>query len=317
MRSLFGKGIRGLFSGCVSAVLLLVVGVALGLCVALPSGVALAQENANAATTTAAGVSAPSTASSPPAGVNQAGSAENRQITRTTTRWLGGYLIAEGQAVAPQNAYSEAQGQVLARLGAKVDAERALAEMLYGVVVDSNTTVVNLMANDVVRTRVSGLIKNAQPVEGSESWDGKVYRVKLRLWVPTLMEDLGIETFRPAGTATRESPYSGLIIDARGKNLTPQLFVTIVDEKGNVVYDVSQVYHDVAVQMGMAEFRDGVSNITGFGRAGDHPLIVKAAATRGKYNSEIVVSNADAAKIRELFSDTRAFAEARVVVLMD
>ena len=65
----------------------------------------------------------------------------------------------------------------LARLtterAATVDAQRKLAEKIYGVVIDSNTTVENfIVKNDTIRQTVSGVVQGAETVETTYYSDG-------------------------------------------------------------------------------------------------------------------------------------------------
>src|SRR5690606_31720748 len=75
--------------------------------------------------------------------------------------WGEGEVKATGQAVPPTNATTQGQKQLLARRGAVLDAQRNLLETLSGVYVAADSTMVNFMASDVVRTQVQGVVQGA------------------------------------------------------------------------------------------------------------------------------------------------------------
>src|SRR5690606_13531997 len=100
---------------------------------------------------------------------------------RARSDWGRGELVATGQAVPRTTATPPGQKQLLARRGAVLDAQRNLLEALEGVQVSSDSTMVNFMANDVVRTQVEGAVLAA--VVTSESWDptSEIYTVEMTI----------------------------------------------------------------------------------------------------------------------------------------
>ncbi|MFW5992224.1 MAG: hypothetical protein ACOCQN_03440 [Halanaerobiaceae bacterium] len=99
---------------------------------------------------------------------------------KTDINWHKGYVEAVGMAVAPDNVSSEAQGIVLAREGAIVDARSKLLEFVKGVHIDKNTTVANMMANVKINQDIEGFIKGTYVVDDSEKWQEDIYSVRMR-----------------------------------------------------------------------------------------------------------------------------------------
>lgn len=112
---------------------------------------------------------------------------------KTQVNWEKGAdseVVAMGIGLPPQNAVG-AQGKVLARRAAVVDAQRNLVETINGVQVDAETTVENLMVtSDVVKTRVAGLIKGATIVSEQQNPDGS-YSVIMRVPIYGVSGSLG------------------------------------------------------------------------------------------------------------------------------
>lgn len=94
--------------------------------------------------------------------------------------WRAGFVEIEGYGVPAEQAQSAAQARLLAMRAAKSDCYRNMLEMVSGVKVDSQTTVKDMMvANDTIRTQVSGFIKGAQVIKADVLYDGS-YRVIMR-----------------------------------------------------------------------------------------------------------------------------------------
>ena len=97
------------------------------------------------------------------------------------TDWYGGTITVEGYGAPPVNAHSAAQARMLARRAAVVDAYRNLAEEVSGVNVDAETTVLNMETqSDVVKTKVSALVKGARIVSEEVQGDGS-YKVVMQI----------------------------------------------------------------------------------------------------------------------------------------
>lgn len=88
-------------------------------------------------------------------------------VTMAATDISSGKIVVEGIGGAGQ---SVSNGYT----AAKVDAYRLIAEEVYGVQIDSDTTVENsILTSDIIKTKVNGVIKGAKVV--SRSVDGNGY----------------------------------------------------------------------------------------------------------------------------------------------
>ncbi len=75
-------------------------------------------------------------------------------------------LTAVGLGVAPENTVSPAQAMALAKRAAIVDAYRQIGEKMYGIRVNAQDTVRDVMIkNSTVKTKVLAVIRNAEILE--------------------------------------------------------------------------------------------------------------------------------------------------------
>ena len=214
---------------------------------------------------------------------------------RGETDWGRQVVTVTGYGVAPTGTRA-AQARILARRAAIVDAYRYLAEYVQGVNVDAETTVEDAMTqSDVVKTKVSAVVKGAKIVPGSEKFtsDGG-YEVTLELPMFGATDSLAyavmerpeyIEPFpepepepiipsqpkphRP----TINGQYTGVIIDCTGFKVQPVMSPVIKNANGQKIYGHKNIDPDYVIAHGMVDY---VTSISKARRAGSNPLILKA-----------------------------------------
>lgn len=235
--------------------------------------------------------------------------------------WTQMYIEAKGNAVAAGNVSSPAQAKVTAREGAIKDAQRRLLEIIEGVRIDAKTTMVNFMANDLVKAWVHGRIKEYEIVPGSERWANGIYEVKLRVWISDICSAPAVcrstTTFLPPETPIKKSRYTGLVIDATSISLVPQVLIGIYDETGKLIYGAAKVFYQAVADRGLVKYFGVLEAAKGDPRVGDNPLVVKAIAAGGDFNTDIIVSVEDGQRIINELDGTDVFANAKVIVVID
>ena len=218
------------------------------------------------------------------------------------TDWNAGVIRATGMGVPTTGAVG-AQARMLARRAAVADAYRQLLELTEGVQVDAETTVEMMMVtSDVIRTKVSGLVKGAQIVEEKMSPDGG-YEVTMQIGMfgQNSLADAVIERptevipfpapqptmpSAPSVTITVSGGYTGVVVDCRGLNLNPVMSPVIKDASGNKLYGHKNLNPDYVIQHGMASYAHDMSMAS---RAGSNPLVIKAVSL-DDHNANPVVS---------------------------
>ena len=227
---------------------------------------------------------------------------------------------ADGFGLPPAYAVSEAQARLMARRAAIADAQRNLAEQIAGVQVDSETTVQNLqVASDVVKTRVSALLKGAKII--SESAEDGAYHVVMALplygvnnslasavlpqisrresfpaaiapepdeplYTPTQPETTTVTTI----TNRQSGTYTGVIIDCTGLGLRSAMSPVIKTTAGEPIYGYKNLDSKKVIKNGMAGYSNGFGgNVS---RAGSNPLVVKAVGVDHYFNPVVNVADA-------------------------
>lgn len=112
-------------------------------------------------------------------------------------------------------------------------------------------------------------------------------------------------------------PYTGLIIDAKGLNVTPSLgFNVMVSDSKEILYGVSSASRKKVIEKGgMAGYTTSVDKAKISPRVGNNPLVIKAVDTSGERNTDLFISKEDAARIYSENLKTSFLKDLRVVVV--
>jgi hypothetical protein len=111
--------------------------------------------------------------------------------------------------------------------------------------------------------------------------------------------------------------YTGMVVDARGVQARPAMLPRVFDEDGKEVYGSANVDREFAVKQGMSGYTHDLTAAQSNQRVTANPVIVRALKTSGPGKSDIIISNADAQKIRSLEADTAFMKQCRVMIVLD
>jgi hypothetical protein len=112
--------------------------------------------------------------------------------------------------------------------------------------------------------------------------------------------------------------YTGLIVDARGTGAKPFMVPSLIDEKGQEVFGTAYVSREFAVQHGLCRYmRSMPAQWSAFGRVAPKPLYVKGLRTHKPDSCKIVISNADASRLRGTSAHLEFLKQCRVIIVLD
>jgi hypothetical protein len=236
---------------------------------------------------------------------------------REAVDWQAGVVRCTGSGAA--NLQAAAGNAAVARIGAeraaKLDALRNCLEAVKGVQVTSDRTVGTAMAQDsALQGKVEGVVRGFRVVGKPRYFSDGGVEMDVEVPLQGALSDLVLPraTQSPAqGTAPEGT---GLLVDARGLEVSPALAPRILDEQGNELYGpgmLSEAARKAGGGAGYAKDPEVARKELGK-RLGDRPVTVKAVRARG---ADLFLSGADAAS---LAGKAPGFlAEGRVVIVTD
>jgi hypothetical protein len=217
---------------------------------------------------------------------------------------------------------------------AKNDARIKLLETVKQIKIDSKRRVGDVAANNkIIMIQIKDMVYNATENEKFRKYmsDGSVevlLQMNLRGGFTQLIlpgEIRQIERIKqikkeanPAGAVTDSvsEAYTGLLVDARSIELQPALVIKILDENLEEVFGPAFVSREFVVQHGMAAYYTDIAQAKSDPRVRHHPLTVKALRTDWPSRSDIVISNADASKLKSGSRHLQFLKESRVVIVL-
>lgn len=120
----------------------------------------------------------------------------------------------------------------------------------------------------------------------------------------------------PDAEPRSEAPHTGVVIDARGLALQPALLPRIVDESGQSLYAPEVVDVEAAVQQGYVAYAKAFDQAPAQARVGERPLVLRALRVAGDTRVDLVLSSAEAVRIRDYAATRRLVQQCRVLIIM-
>jgi hypothetical protein len=237
---------------------------------------------------------------------------------------------------------------------AKRVALRNLLETVLGMSLDSETTVQNyVVTNDVINTRVRGCVRGFTVIDTKYMSTGDV-EVTVEIPITGVLSDALLPQQMggapiiatgtalcpvcgqpwpagkpvPAGVTLIQSPgatpaqttggaYTGLVIDAKGLGIKPAMAPKLLDESDQEIYGSKYVDREWAVQIGMVGYDKDVNRARTNDRVTNNPLVVKGMRATGASKADIVISNADAAMVRNAAASQNFLDKCKVMFIVD
>jgi len=126
------------------------------------------------------------------------------------------------------------------------------------------------------------------------------------------LEQLMVHQTEPVKTVTSTDP-TGLVIDARGSNFIPSLHPRVREVKGGILYPLGNKKQEGRL---ISLFMNDLILAQNHPRVGEHPFVVKALRTYGKYRTEIVLGKDSAKTIQQMIKND-FLDHAEVIIVLD
>jgi hypothetical protein len=252
-----------------------------------------------------------------------------------TIDWARGVVEAIGiSAPVKKEAQKTPPNSPKALSEAKNKARINLLETVKRIKINSNRSVGDIAAkNKTIMVQIKDMVYDAAEVEEFRKYmsDGSVevlLKMNLRGGFTQLVlpeEIRQIESIKQikrganhAGDSTNSvsEAYTGLLVDARNIELQPALAFKILDENLQEVYGPAFVSREFVVQRGMAAYYNDIGSAQSDPRISEKPLTVKALRTDYPSRCDIVISNADASKLKSASQHLLFLKESRVVIVL-
>lgn len=237
--------------------------------------------------------------------------------------WTKYTITANGIGSFPSK--STANNPQIAFATAKRNAVIKIHQIVQSIRIDSFSTLqAQFHKNDVILSEIENLAKKARITEQKYL---SATTVKVTIELPILggfsqlilpLEIKQIESIKTIPPQKKETPiFTGLVVDATGITAKPAMVFKIVDETGQEVYGPAFVNRDSAVRQGMVGYVTDLAFAQKNQRVTYYPLVLKGLKTYFKAPSKVVISNADASKLKSTSEHLDFLRKGRVMIVID
>ncbi|HOX44711.1 MAG TPA: LPP20 family lipoprotein [Myxococcota bacterium] len=241
------------------------------------------------------------------------------KVEHGEVNWTERTITATGSGAPDLKAPNVAVARLGAERVAKLDALRNILEAVKGLQVSSDVTIENqIVTNEKMRTKIEGVARGFKVIRTKYYADGGVDLVVQMPLDGTLASSVltpGAKTGEIS--ASGEARNTGLIIDARGMKALPALGPKVQDESGRLVYGAELLDQASLEANGVAGYFKDLEAAKKSKRTGATPLLLKALKLAQGSKTDLVLSTADAEKLRDPKANLKYLTEGRVIIVVD
>jgi len=247
------------------------------------------------------------------------------QKEKGSVNWSRGVVQAKGIGIPPTKLSGDSNARTEALTDAKLNASHVILKIIKELRINGTTVVGDYAIQDpAIMSKIENMVNNAKVVKKEYLTDGTVkieMEVNLRGGFAQLilpkeikpLDSIKLVTMNKSSTPV----FTGLVVDAKGLSVKPVMVPKIIDENNQEVYGSAFVSREYAVQQGMSGYSRDLKESLKDKRVSDYPLVVKGLKTSGPGHSEIVISNADASKLRGISESLYFMKKCRVIIVVD
>ena len=248
---------------------------------------------------------------------------------------------------APSPEIPEARRSAVVIKSARADALEKLIRTLKGIHITSQTIVAELMsANETLGGRVEKAVEKFNDLGLHYMSDGSV-EMEAELFLRGELMDLLLP---PTGGGKRitdglrcplcgqpwpeeqevpediqlvpieeehRGPFSGLIVDGRGLDVSPALAPKVFNEEGKTVYGVEFANRAPSLEAGIVGYEQDFERAQKDKRVGPNPLVVKSLRALGPNKTDLEIDKNDSALLHSMPEHLQFMKECRVIILVD
>ena len=239
--------------------------------------------------------------------------------------WSRGVVQAKGIGIPPTKLSGDSNARTEALTDAKLNASHVILKIIKELRINGTTVVGDYAIQEpAIMSKIENMVNNAKVVKKEYLTDGTVkikMEVNLRGGFAQLILPVEIKPLDSIKLVTMNKSstpvFTGLVVDAKGLGVKPVMVPKIIDENNQEVYGSAFVSREYAVQQGMSGYSRDLKDSLKDKRVSDYPLVVKGLKTSGPGHSEIVISNADASKLRGISESLYFMKKCRVIIVID
>lgn len=252
---------------------------------------------------------------------NASPSVEQFEAFHGWVNWERQVIKAVGHGMLPGDVESQSEAKLVARECALADARRNLESVALAVRVTGETPVKKLATDSaMVKSAISEAVRCARLISDRQLPD-RSFEVILQMGlageqglISCVRDELFSSSASPLDRETDEP--SGLIIDARGLGVRPAVSPRVFAEDGTQLYGAGFVCAEAAIEKGIADYPESIPRAMKSGRTGLKPMVVNAIRRGPRLATDVVVSDADAARISRADASAGVLSGCRVSIVI-
>jgi len=243
--------------------------------------------------------------------------------------WTTLAVISTGKGIPSEKFHGNPIGRKIAEENALKQAFDNLYLTVLHVCIDTNSKAVDIQKkNKHFQDQIQQMTENARVLKKEYLSDGTVeITVQMsmsggfsQLALPDdirYIESISRIINHEQTTWQKKEKYTGLIIDARGLQISTCFAPIIISKSGDEVYGPQYISREYAVQSGTCIYMNSFEDAGTHHRVGNKPFIVKGIGVKGDRLVNIVISNTESARFKSLIEHLTILKHCRVIIVVD